>query len=476
MRWMLALFGRITLFWGIWIALIALAACGLSRQGLNVQVWGRVARVAWFVAVAVLLMRETSRLNVALFNLQGALTAAGRKVPPRLHSMLRGGAPLGLLALAWTAVLELFSPWIAQLREEGGAAHAAAMVGAFAWSFATLLVLGLALGGLSLLWFRVAARGVPAGRRPAIKPVLPWTVACWSAACLPLALFGLPDLSVPGDSSSGGSASEAGWSGTGPTYAPPATSSPPVELLLRPAPGVDPVGVNSAIKLADARLARAVPSAAEGSDAVLASTYVVSVPADYATPLALFLTADAGEVAHVEFNSTVKADATPVRECAPASTSFPADDPHGGDGLTDFGLDSALLQLSSMTAGGIAVIGIVDTGVDGGHRDLSGTLLGDSGWSDGDGHGTATAGAAGAIANNRRGIASFNLGGSFIHLRSYPALGIRRDNADDIAAAVKSATDEGVNVLNLSFGARGAAPEVVAASIRRALERGVVVV
>jgi subtilisin family serine protease len=104
-------------------------------------------------------------------------------------------------------------------------------------------------------------------------------------------------------------------------------------------------------------------------------------------------------------------------------------------------------------------IAILDTGVDPNHYDLAAKLLpgynaadGGTDWSDINGHGTAVAGTAAAIANNDAGVASVAWGS--------PLLPIRVTNSSDgyayfsdIARGVTWAADNGARVANISYGA-----------------------
>ncbi|MBS1903167.1 MAG: S8 family serine peptidase [Bacteroidetes bacterium] len=65
-------------------------------------------------------------------------------------------------------------------------------------------------------------------------------------------------------------------------------------------------------------------------------------------------------------------------------------------------------------------------------------------------HGTAVAGVIGAKANNRIGVAGVAPGCRLVALRALDALG--NGESDDIASAIVYAADNGVKVLNLSFG------------------------
>ena len=113
---------------------------------------------------------------------------------------------------------------------------------------------------------------------------------------------------------------------------------------------------------------------------------------------------------------------------------------------------------NSVSGDGIT-IAILDTGVDPNHFDLANKLLpgynaadGGSDWFDINGHGTAVAGVAGAIANNDAGVASVAWGAALLPIR----VTNRSDGYayfSDIARGLTWAVDQGARVANISYGA-----------------------
>ena len=91
----------------------------------------------------------------------------------------------------------------------------------------------------------------------------------------------------------------------------------------------------------------------------------------------------------------------------------------------------------------------------------------------GRGHGTIVAGALGAALDNGIGIAGVAPGARLVPLRAFGADGTGED--DDIAAAIVYAADQGIEVLNLSFGDIYYSP-LMEEAIRYAVGQGTVVV
>ncbi|HND32702.1 MAG TPA: S8/S53 family peptidase, partial [Myxococcota bacterium] len=115
-------------------------------------------------------------------------------------------------------------------------------------------------------------------------------------------------------------------------------------------------------------------------------------------------------------------------------------------------------------------------GVAASHEELKTIMYPRANADDRDGHGTACAGIADAVTENRKGIPSFNVGGRYLQVQSFPALATGAGEADDVANAIWDAVESGAAVINLSFGAKGTAPKVVARAVQAAVERDVIVV
>ncbi len=122
------------------------------------------------------------------------------------------------------------------------------------------------------------------------------------------------------------------------------------------------------------------------------------------------------------------------------------------------------------------IVAVIDSGVDPGHEDLGGVVLGGctlvgspngacvgDGRTDPFGHGTAVAGVIASVTANGVGVTGTSRGASILPLRILDANG---DGAlSDLATAIVWATDHGAGVLNMSLGIVGlpAYPPVQAA-------------
>ncbi|UCG58622.1 MAG: S8 family serine peptidase [Phycisphaerales bacterium] len=131
-------------------------------------------------------------------------------------------------------------------------------------------------------------------------------------------------------------------------------------------------------------------------------------------------------------------------------------------------------QMASFPDARRVVIAIIDSGIDPNHPDLQGILLEERSFTSGakkdtSGHGTHVAGIIAAVRNNRigiRGVCSSQKIMSLKALDPYSATGYYR--------AIRHATDDGAQVLNLSLG--GGYDPTEETLIKRAMSKGLVVV
>jgi subtilisin family serine protease len=242
---------------------------------------------------------------------------------------------------------------------------------------------------------------------------------------------------------------------------------------------LDEPSLRLALSLADATAERVVDGPAASASPVLNGAYVVTVPAHKAVTLVELLSLDVENVALIEDN---------VRVFAPPSVE---DGPcQGRGGLTAVNDPLAQAQLEMAEDGADTVlrslagalqyatpqtVAVIDTGVNGLHEDLYGLVF-PAADNDSDGHGTAVAGRIAANTNNGVGLASLNHSGAYLWVRSYPALAEKNASADDIARAIVTATNDGVAVINMSFGGQGKAPTIVVEAIKYAVAQDVMLV
>jgi subtilisin family serine protease len=129
-----------------------------------------------------------------------------------------------------------------------------------------------------------------------------------------------------------------------------------------------------------------------------------------------------------------------------------------------------------VTTGGDALVGVIDTGVDGAHPELAGKIafgqaVGGSGTplTDEDGHGTHVSGIACAATDNALGLAGAGFGCRIVVIKA-PEL---RDA--DIAEGIVAAADRGVHAINMSFGG-GPPSDMIERAIAYAYAKDVVLV
>lgn len=141
--------------------------------------------------------------------------------------------------------------------------------------------------------------------------------------------------------------------------------------------------------------------------------------------------------------------------------------------------DRVYAMLEGVTPKKKMLVGIVDTGVDGGHEDLKSIFSNSSGNGDGHGHGTHCAGLAGAATNNAIGVGSLNLDGRFVKIAGFHALDKQGRGSDKtVAKGIVDAAQAGSDVISLSLGGMApfGAPKVQIDAVKFALKKGAVVV
>lgn len=218
----------------------------------------------------------------------------------------------------------------------------------------------------------------------------------------------------------------------------------------------------------DATAERAFRNVTLEEDEDLAQFYLVILP-DAARREAFMeaLRADKENVDFVEVND-------PVQLSPPADVRFSRPDFRPGPVVSDPEFEKqwafrspeyvqALQLLKRLRPRKKAKVAILDTGVDGRHEDMAPAFNRRSpNTTDKHGHGTHCAGIAGAPANNRIGIASFNYEGRYVQILSFPALNQYGGGTDkSIAQAIIDAAESGVDVISLSLGGPNKTPSRV---------------
>ena len=132
------------------------------------------------------------------------------------------------------------------------------------------------------------------------------------------------------------------------------------------------------------------------------------------------------------------------------------------------------------TGSASVTIAILDTGVDLGHLDLANKIVSGHDFvnndviaQDDNGHGTHVAGIAAATSDNRLGVAGVSWGGRLMPVKVLDANGT--GTFADVAAGMIWATDQGAQVINLSFGG-GNSSQVLQDAVNYADSKGVVLV
>lgn len=134
-----------------------------------------------------------------------------------------------------------------------------------------------------------------------------------------------------------------------------------------------------------------------------------------------------------------------------------------------------------ITTGQGALIGAIDTGVDGSDPDLAGKIASADAvnttdpLSDPDGHGTHTAGLACAATDNGIGIAGAGWGCRLAVVKFPEAPGTGQIADQDIIAGIRTAAGRGVQAINMSFGG-GAPSPALSQTIDYAVSKGIVLV
>ena len=459
MRVVASLMWRALFVAGLWLALgVPLALCVMGDESLGFFAGVAVLRGTAFALVTVLLLWEWRILRRTVAHWHDIL-ADLRELPPGTPELGVLSTPVFLLTLvAFVVLLEVRAIWAT------GALATQAIAGGLAWTVATTHVVALMVGSITL-WRTRRAVVRALGRPPAAADAWPGTTAVCSAAVLLLVFVRLPGLWIPRLAVG---ALTVGANGLA-AIASDLEKAPPVELLVELGPDDEVREIAPLVTSYGGRvLKQAVPRA---TDPDLRATWVVEFPVLTFIPAFFALAADAENVDDIELNAVATSIPTEAFGACARARGLGVNDPFGQPAWESVGGAAALSALPWNHQP--VTIAVIDTGI-APHEDLRG-VLSDVFSSDRVGHGTAVGSVAAATANNGRGIASLNVGGQFLRLRSYPALAQGGD-ADEVAESIVNATADGARVIVMSFSGVGTPPKVVQRAVAEARARGVVLV
>ena len=225
----------------------------------------------------------------------------------------------------------------------------------------------------------------------------------------------------------------------------------------------------------------AFPTLSLEADEDLAQTYLVhGNPASF-DALMTALRADAENVDFVELNISVSLSPPIESDAATrAAREFLENDPRVAEqwGLEAIRAHEAHALLSELKPARKGRVAIVDTGVDHKHEDIKKAFGESPGTTDANGHGTHCAGIAGAVTNNRVGVASLNWNGAFVEITGYKALGDNGSGTlESIAQAIIDAAKDDADVISMSLGAAAPQkPRVLVKAVAFAQREGAIVV
>ncbi len=263
-----------------------------------------------------------------------------------------------------------------------------------------------------------------------------------------------------------------------------AAPEPMEEVLVELGPDDNISEIEGILSIYDAEWEKAFPMVDMSEDEDLAQYYIVRVPKEKETEFITEVLKDRENVDSAEENTLVTLDDPEVPDVKlhEGSQDFLANDPgiRNQWWWTANWANAIHELLKNNKPKKKAVVAIIDTGVDGRHEDLKqamGSKQGQQGDNDKHGHGTHCAGLAGAVTNNKKGIASLNWEGKFLEVRGYKGLGDNGSGLNSmIARAIVNAAEDKADVISLSLGSRGKPPKVQQDAIEYALKQGCIVV
>jgi thermitase len=219
-------------------------------------------------------------------------------------------------------------------------------------------------------------------------------------------------------------------------------------------------------------------SVALEEDENLAQYFLVRCPKANTAHLEKLLLADKENVDSYEPNHIMREVPIIVAKPLAGAASSSVNDPLAPNQWALASINLSYEKLRALRPIRKARIAIIDTGVDKDHEDLEDAFLPSPGSFDENGHGTHCAGIAGAVTNNRLGIASLNWEGKFIEIMSFPALNARGGGSvESVASAIIEAVQAGADVISLSLGGwHPTPPKAQVDAIQYAIRNGCLVV
>ena len=220
--------------------------------------------------------------------------------------------------------------------------------------------------------------------------------------------------------------------------------------------------VEQALKEYEVNIQRAFPDIAHPERTNLDEYYVVDIADNYEDKVgAVFAILDAldSAVDYVEYNDVVSVAPLDAQTLSRNQIKYVIDDERVNElwGFEKMKMNDTykFLNESKIKPRKLAKIAILDTGVDGKHPDLKNNYVTTLKKYDADkrGHGTHCAGIAGAVSNNKIGVASYAPQNNFVQITSIKVLSdYGFGSQQGIINGMIKAADIGADVLSMSLG------------------------
>ena len=191
--------------------------------------------------------------------------------------------------------------------------------------------------------------------------------------------------------------------------------------------------------------------------------FLVNIPKEHEDEIAeieqAFISNDL--VDYIERNEIVQLSPIEAMRPSKRKRTFGVNDPGVNElwGFDELRMDQLykLLASKNVKVKKKANVFILDTGVDSKHEDLEGNYVSHKKEYDSDkqGHGTHCAGIAGAVTNNKKGVASYSPKNDFVNITSVKVLtDYGGGTQKSVISGMLEAADNGADVISMSLGAR----------------------